>query len=73
MGGGGLVMRHAFEKYSLIRPRHKVARLYGIGVRKKLPKLFILERLPTRWNPLMGKESFRFKELKHTLRATLAV
>jgi hypothetical protein len=31
-------MRHAFEKYSLVRPRHKVARLYGIGVRKKATK-----------------------------------
>jgi hypothetical protein len=39
-------MRHAFEKYSLVRPKHKVARLYGIGVREKLPKLFTLERLP---------------------------
>jgi hypothetical protein len=66
-------MRHAFEKYSLVRPRHKVASLYGIGVREKLPKLFTIERLPTRWNPLMRKESFRFKELKHALRATLAV
>ena len=47
---GGRGARHApcLRKIQLGTPRHKVARLYGIGVPEKLPKLLILERLPTR-------------------------